>query len=181
MYCEQDTELSATFQGIFQTDTFNEGSGWVVTTDANEDDNIENIVYLTLAECVAAGDGGNTCGEVTTLVGTCLYITSNNRIVLDESCLTSEEVALVLHTVEANAFNWLALDAPAGVQKITIYADIESEAEVMADSVFGDDSTTSAYAKAILGKVGLWVEEGRLVKGVDVDCDNTDADPLNDC
>ncbi len=169
-----------------------------MTTDAGEDDDVINTVYATADDCANAGDAGdddgdptgeldgvtdlNSCDEVTTFVGTCLFITDDNRIVLDESCLSPEEVGLVLHTVHANAFNWIAMDVDSGVQKISVYADIESDAEVShVDGTFDIDSTTSAHAKAILGKIGLWVEEGRLVKGANVHCDNTDDNPATDC
>ncbi len=196
-YCQQDTALSATFQGMFTTDETE--TGYVVTADAGGDDDIVNTVYSTADDCANAGDAGdddgddpnvdadgvtdlNSCDEVTTFVGTCLFITDDNRILLDESCLSPEEVGLVLHTVHASAFNWIAMDVDSGVQKISVYADIESDAEVShVDGTFDDDSTTSAHAKAILGKIGLWVEEGRLVKGVGVTCDNTDGNPATDC
>lgn len=187
-YCQQDTELSATFQGIFQDLDGPTEDGFVVTTDAGADDNIENIVFPDLETCQAAGDAdgttvSNTCALVENLVGTCLFITSDNRIVLDESCLTPEEVALMLHTVEANAFVFAAVDVVAGIQRITVTADIESEAEVETEAAdgFSSDSSTQASARALLGHMALDVEERRFVKDLDVTCDNTSSNPIEWC
>ena len=196
VYCKQDLEVSATFQGIFTTSDAGTGSVWEVTTDFGDDDGLvgspSGALFADLESCQEAGDAGddgvggdqNTCQEITnvTFLNTCLVI-KDGRIVLVEECLTPEEVAVLLHTTHANAFNWLALDVPAGVQRITVTADIESEAEVAIEDEggFADDSTTSALARALLDNMALFAEEVRLVKDSVVTCDNNDGNPLLWC
>ena len=201
VYCEQAVELSATFQGIFQTDTEETFDEEILADGIGNDDGLCDSIEKALGGCVendgdGIGDNDGVCEviddtfgsdtdpaeedevcETITLVGTCLFLDPDTGLIfLDEECLTPEEIALVLHTVEANAFNWLAVNVQSGVQVIRVMARIASEAEVLADEGFMDDSTTGALAKAVLGKLALFAEEVRLINSLqtgDLTCDNS--------
>jgi hypothetical protein len=110
----------------------------------------EGIVYCDRIQTLAAKFSGLNCtadletGEVT--------------------CLDPEELQLILRTLNANAFNFVATDVGSGVHNITV------QARAQAGVNFNDDTSGAAMAgaEAFIGAGAVHVEEVRLVKGADV-------------
>jgi hypothetical protein len=155
-YCSRAQTLSATFQGIFQTEE--EVTIFQVTVDGNLDDGILGEWYGTEDECLNAGDGGNTC-ESKLFVGTCLQKDpDSDAILLDLECLLPEEVELILETVNANAFNYVSPNLTAGVYKVTA----ESMIAISGSSEEGDWE-----ANAVVGMGSMTVDEVRFITDAD--------------
>ena len=156
-YCSRAQTLSATFQGIFQTEE--EVEIFQVTVDGNLDDGITGEWYGDLTECQNAGDGGNTC-ESKLFVGTCLQKDpDSDAILLDLECLLPEEVELILDTVNANAFNYVSPNLDAGVYKAT--------AESMIAISGSSEDTGEWEANAVVGMGSMTVDEVRFITNAD--------------
>ncbi len=162
VFCHKSQLLEATFQGLIQTGA--EEPGFVVVVDGNDPDpEIFNIVFGTLAACEAAGDGGNTCEEVT-IIGTCLILHEDGRIVLLVGCLTPEELRLVTGSMTANAFNFLYHNAlESSRHTITVIAWLDTGVAL------GGTALGSAGAKAAIGLGSMMVETVRLIRGANID------------
>lgn len=110
----------------------------------------EGIVFCDRVQTLAAKFSGLNCtadllsGEVT--------------------CADPEELQLILRTLNANAFNFVATDVGSGVHNITV------QARAQASVNFNDDASGGALAgaEAFIGAGAVHVEEVRLVKGADV-------------
>jgi hypothetical protein len=72
--------------------------------------------------------------------------------------LTDEELQLVLETLNANAFNFTAMDLTSGDYRVTV------EAEITTDT---DSENGSANARGMVGLGSLVVDEVRFVKDED--------------
>lgn len=163
VYCSRAQELSATFQGIFQTG--DEYEAWIVVVDNNGDGDINSIVDT----CDTGGWVGDVfyaddeCDPIT-VVGTCLYQhADNNNIMLDVDCLQEEEVELVLDTMSANAFNFVAPNLKQGVYRVDVYADIDTcTGDKIGSCINGDDPDVEA--KATIGRASLVVDEVRFIQ-----------------
>jgi len=96
-------------------------------------------------------------------IAKCLTIVTNANgslsIVLDPDCVTPEEIELILDTMDAATFNFVAVDVPQGLHEISVQAKIIAGTEVQ---------TGSATAFATVGKGTLTVESVRLIKDEDV-------------
>ena len=96
-------------------------------------------------------------------IASCLSIVTNANgslsIVLDPDCVTPEEIELILDTMDAATFNFVAVDVPQGLHDISVQARIIAGTEVQ---------TGSASATATVGKGTLTVESVRLIKNEDV-------------
>jgi len=96
-------------------------------------------------------------------IASCLSIVTNANgslsIVLDPDCVTPEEIELILDTMDAATFNFVAVDVPQGLHDISVQARIIAGAEVQ---------TGSASATATVGKGTLTVESVRLIKDPNV-------------
>ena len=90
----------------------------------------------------------------------CLTIVTNAdgslSIVLDESCVTPEEIDLILATLNAASFDFVEVDVPQGVHTLSLQARITTS---------GSAQNGSFTALGFVGKGTLTVEEVRLVKG----------------
>jgi len=163
VFCSRAQELSATFQGIFQTG--DEYEGLIVTADNNDDGDINSIVDT----CDAGGLVGDiyyepdVC-ELITVVGTCLYQhADNNNIMLDVDCLQEEEVELVLDTMSANAFNFVGPNLKQGVYRVDVYADVDTcTGDKIGSCINGVDPDVEA--KATIGRASLVVDEVRFIQ-----------------
>jgi len=93
----------------------------------------------------------------------CLSLSTNVdgsvTIVLDPDCVTPEEIELILETMDAASFNFVAVDVPQGVHTITVQASIDTTTSVQ---------TGSASAKGLVGKGSMTVESVRLIKDPNV-------------
>lgn len=166
VFCSRAQELSATFQGIFQTGE--EYQAWIVVADNNEDGDLNSIVDT----CDAGGWIGDVYYEADvcepiTVVGTCLYQhADNNNILLDVDCLQDEEVELVLDTMSANAFNFVAPNLEQGVYRVDVWADVDTcTGDQLGSCINGDDPDVEA--KATIGRASLVVDEVRFIQNED--------------
>jgi len=149
-YCYRLQRLSAIFQGIFQ-DLDDPG----VPRWRGEDDNI----YATQQDCI---DAGNSECTLITVVGTCLYLDPvTGNIVLDPDCLEPEELALLLETLTATAFNFLSANENPGIKKIDV------QARATADTALFGTQNGSAKGEAFVGLGSMLVETVRMVKDAD--------------
>src|SRR5436190_5392150 len=89
----------------------------------------------------------------------CLTIVTNAdgslSIVLDESCVTPEEIDLILATLNAASFDFVAVDVPTGVHTISLQARITTS---------GSAQNGSFSALGFVGKGTLIIESVRLRK-----------------
>lgn len=154
-YCSREQTLSATFQGIFQTEE--EFTGVKVLEDNNGDGDLGHFV----AVC-DAGDPDfpdDVCSDPFTVVGTCLFQDADTGgIVLDLACLEDEEIELILNTLNANAFNFVSANLDSGVYEVTVEAEILSS---------GGDEFTDSEAKALIGLGSMVIDEVRFIHNVD--------------
>src|SRR5213078_375578 len=89
----------------------------------------------------------------------CLTIVTNAdgslSIVLDEDCVTPEEIDLILATLNAASFDFVAVDAPVGVHTVSLQARITTS---------GSAQQGSFTAFGFVGKGTLIVSSVRLAK-----------------
>jgi len=89
----------------------------------------------------------------------CLTIVTNVdgslSIVLDEACVQPEVIDLILSTLNAASFDFVAVNVPQGVHTVSLQARITSSTSVQ---------TGSATAFGFVGKGTMIVESVRLVK-----------------
>ncbi len=78
----------------------------------------------------------------------------------DPNCIAPEDLQLILDTMSANSFNFIAPDVSSGTHTIAVHAQVQvitsTETEVYA--------TAEAWAHAYLGKGSVTVEEVRMIK-----------------
>jgi hypothetical protein len=90
----------------------------------------------------------------------CLTIVTNLdgslSIILDPDCVTPEEIELILNTLSAHSFGFVAVDVPQGVHTVALQARI---------STSNSAQEGSASATGLVGKGTVTVESVRLVKG----------------
>lgn len=92
-------------------------------------------------------------------IGSCL-VTSTNldgsfSTTVNLGCVTPESVGLILDSLQAASFNFVAVDVPQGTHTISVQAKIDT---------IGSAQTGSYSALAFVGKGSLTVESVRLVK-----------------
>jgi len=93
-------------------------------------------------------------------IGACLvFDPTTGTISVDETCVQPEIIQLILETMDAASFNFVAVDVPQGVHKISVQAAIENSTSAQLGS---------ATAKALVGKGAVTVESVRLIKNEDV-------------
>ena len=96
-------------------------------------------------------------------IASCLSIVTNpdgtQSIVLDPDCVTPEEIELILETMDAASFNFIATDVPQGTHTVSVQARIDTA---------GSANQGEFEAKATVGKGSVTVESVRLIKGEDV-------------
>ncbi len=109
------------------------------------------ITYCSRLQFLAAQFGGFNCtADLTTGAVTC-----------DDP----ELIALLLSTLEASAFNFMAADELPGIKKIEIQGRGET---VDAGFSFGPGGRGSAFSEAFVGAGSTLVEEVRLIKDADI-------------
>lgn len=89
---------------------------------------------------------------------TCDDYNLDRMITLDECDVTEEELQLILDTLNANAFNFVAPDLDQGDYKVTVEAEISTET---------DSEAGTADALGIVGMGSMVVDEVRFIKGDD--------------
>ena len=95
------------------------------------------------------------------IIDKCLTLstTGSNSIVVDPTCVTPEELQLVLDTMSANAFVFALDDMGSGVHTMKVQARMKLNNTVQLGEV---------EARATIGKGSCSVEEVRLIKGADI-------------
>lgn len=84
---------------------------------------------------------------------------TSGALVLDEACIEPESLQLILDTMGAHSFNFIAPDLTSGEHTIEILALIDHSST--ADGGSGSQASANAY----LGKGTVVVEEVRMLKG----------------
>ena len=87
-------------------------------------------------------------------------ISDVGTIFIDDQCLDPEEVSLLLETLSANAFNFIAANEGPGIKQI----DVQARAKATTD-LFG--GTGSAKGEAYVGLGSMLIETVRFVKDQD--------------
>ncbi len=125
-----------------------------VLVDGNEAEPGEVVFARRSQELTAILEGA---------IGGCLSLQTNadgtTSIVVDETCVTPEVIEFIQHTMDANAFNWVAVDVPQGNHLISVQARIET---------FGAAELGQSEATATVGKGSMTVESVRLIKDPNV-------------
>jgi hypothetical protein len=93
----------------------------------------------------------------------CLTLVTNLdgsvSIVVDPDCVTPETIQLILDTLDAASFNFVAIDVPVGVHTVSVQARIQTTTSV---------ESGTATAEAVVGKGTMTVESVRLIKDPNV-------------
>jgi len=96
-------------------------------------------------------------------IGGCLSLVTNLdgsvSIVVDPLCVTPEVIELILDSLDAASFNFVAVDVPVGIHTVSVQARIRTGTSVQEGT---------ATAMATVGKGSMTVESVRLIKGEDV-------------
>ncbi len=96
-------------------------------------------------------------------IGSCLSGVTNQdgtiSIVVDTNCVTAETIELIQETMDAAAFNFVAVDVPQGVHTVSVQARIDT---------LGSAQLGSWSAFGTVGKGSMTVESVRLIKNPDV-------------
>lgn len=110
------------------------------------------VVYAYRSQTLSAKLEGAIAGCITVdpVTGT---------IIINWDCVTPEEIKLILETLNAASFSFVAVDVPQGVHKISVEACV---------SAGGSAQTGSYKAKALVGKGSVTVESVRLIKDPNV-------------
>jgi len=93
----------------------------------------------------------------------CLSIVTNpdgsQSIVLDPTCVQPEIIELILDSMDAASFNFVAVDVPQGVHTISVQSRIDTT---------GSDQNGTFTAMGTVGKGTMTVESVRLIKDPNV-------------
>src|SRR6266545_7287096 len=96
-------------------------------------------------------------------IGGCLSIVTNLdgtlSIVLDPNCVTPETIELILDSMDAASFNFVAVDVPVGIHTVSVQARIDTT---------GSAQTGSFTALGTIGKGTMTAESVRLIKDPNV-------------
>lgn len=107
----------------------------------------EGVTYAKRTQDLMAKFGG---------IYTCEDINGDGMITLDECDVTEEELRLILETLNANAFNFVAPNLDQGDYKVTVEAEIKTDTQAQAGS---------ADAWGLVGMGSMVVDESRFIKG----------------
>lgn len=103
----------------------------------------------------------------------CLTLTDQG-IVVDWTCITPEKLQLILDTMQANSFNFIAPNLSAGQHTVKVQAKLYYRAygNLVVQETIDDALETmaqgDAFAKAYLGNGSVTVEVVRMIKGEDL-------------
>ena len=170
---QKDLFISASFEVGLYTDTLVKSKLMVSdTTTAKADVKVRVVLDLgTGAErVVEPGEvvyGRRSQTLSATLEGAiagCLSVVTNLDgslgIVLNQACVQPEVIDLILDTMDAASFNFVAVDVPQGVHTVSVQAQIETTGTVQ---------NGTFEARALVGKGAVTVESVRLIKNANVE------------
>jgi len=161
---QKDLFISASFEVGLYTDTLVSSKNMTRDTSSAE----ASVQVRVLLDGVPVEPGPVVFGRrkqtlSATLEGAiagCLSIDPiTGGIVLDPDCVLPETIQLILETMDAASFNFVAVDVPQGVHTITVQAQVDTATAVQ---------TGSAQAKGLIGKGAMTVESVRLITSPNV-------------
>jgi hypothetical protein len=85
----------------------------------------------------------------------------DGTILINDDCLDPEEVSLLLETLSANAFNFIAANEGPGIKRIDV------EARARSNTALFDSQQGSAKGEAYVGLGSMLIETVRFVNGQD--------------
>jgi hypothetical protein len=109
----------------------------------------DSVTYARRTQDLMAKFGG---------IYSCEDLNGDGMITLDECEVTDEELQLILDTLNANAFNFVAPDLDQGEYKVTVEAEISTKTA---------SGSGSAEAWGLVGMGSMVVDEVRFIKGDD--------------
>jgi hypothetical protein len=89
-----------------------------------------------------------------------------HAVTIDPECVQEETLQLILDTMTANSFNFIAPDLASGEYWVSVEAMLVYDIDPTSPGIDYDNSG-EAYAKAYLGNGSVTVEAVRMVKGED--------------
>jgi len=165
---QKDLFISASFEVGLYTDTLVR-SKLMVSDTSTAKASVKVRVLIDGTRVVEPGEvvyGRRSQTLSATLEGAiagCLTIVTNLdgslSIVLDPTCVQPEVIELILDTLDAASFNFVAVDVPQGVHTISVQAQIDSSGTVQ---------NGTFEAKGLVGKGSVTVESVRLIKDPNV-------------
>jgi len=167
---QKDLFINASFEvGLF---TQTKVSSKNMTTDTSNATANVQVRVLVDGQVVEPGQvvyGRRTQTLSATLEGAiaaCLSLVTNldgtTSIIVDTNCVTAETIELVLDSMDAAAFSFVAVDVPQGVHLISVQGRIDTT---------GSAQTGSWTALGTVGKGTVTVESVRLIKDANVPLD----------
>jgi hypothetical protein len=169
---QKDLFISASFEVGLYTDTLVSSKNMVKDTSSAE----ATVQIQVLLDGKAVEPGSVVYGRrkqtlsatLEGAIGTCLTNVVNSdgttSIVVDETCVLPEVIELILDTMDAASFNFVAVDVPQGVHTISVQAGISTTTTTTTPNTGG-----SASAHALVGKGSMTVESVRLIKDPNVE------------
>ena len=113
------------------------------------------VVYGRRTQTLSATLEGAIAGCLTNV----LNADGSTSIVVDTNCVTAETIELILDSMDAASFSFVAVDVPQGVHTVSVQARIDTT---------GSAQTGSWLALGTVGKGTVTVESVRLIKDPNV-------------
>jgi hypothetical protein len=126
-----------------------------VLVDGNEADPGE-VTFAKRAQTLIAEFAGDISGALSIVDG---------ALVIDETLIEPETLQLILDTMSANSFNFIAPDVSVGEHTVEVLAKVSYD--TVTEGI-DDYSSAEAAATAYIGKGSVTVESVRMVKGDEV-------------
>lgn len=115
----------------------------------------EGVTFARREQTLIAHFAGDLSGCVDPDSGT---------VVIDPECVAPEDLELILDTMSANSFNFIAPDVSVGTHTVSVYAQVQ----VVTSTETEVNATAEAWAHAYLGKGSTTVEEVRMIKNENI-------------
>jgi hypothetical protein len=129
-----------------------EGYAYPSSDDPNQPENYDvGVTYNSRTQVLSATFQG--------IIERC--ISDVGTIFIDDQCLDPEEVSLLLKTLSANSFNFIAANEGPGIKQIDV------QAKAMANTAMFGTEQGSAKGEAYVGLGSMLIETVRFVKDQD--------------
>lgn len=117
----------------------------------------EGVTFARREQTLIAHFAGDLSG--------CVDPDSGTVVIDPESeCVAPEDLELILDTMSANSFNFIAPDVSVGTHTVSVYAQVQ----VVTSTETEVNATAEAWAHAYLGKGSTTVEEVRMIKNENI-------------
>ncbi len=164
---QKDLFINASFEvGLFTQTKVSSKNMTADTSTATANVQVQVLLDGKVVEPGQVVFGRRTQTLTATLEGAiagCLSLVTNLdgtvSIVVDPTCVTPETIELILDSMDAASFNFVAVDVPQGIHTITVQARIDTT---------GSAQTGSWTALGTVGKGSMTVESVRLIKDPNV-------------